>query len=107
VVLAPAIGPTVGGWITDNIGWRWVFLINVPVGVVVSLLAFSVLTDPPAEAAARRTRCSRRSTSTCRRSISAASRRRRWRPGASCSRRLLAAAPHPAQREGEGYIKGG
>lgn len=56
VVFAPAIGPTVGGWITDNIGWRWVFLINVPVGVVVGLLAMSILSDPPGEAAARRAR---------------------------------------------------
>ena len=32
VVLAPAIGPTLGGWITDNYSWRWIFFINVPVG---------------------------------------------------------------------------
>jgi DHA2 family multidrug resistance protein len=56
VVFAPAIGPTVGGWITDNLTWRWVFLINVPVGIVVSLLAMRVLGDPPAEIAARRAR---------------------------------------------------
>jgi MFS transporter, DHA2 family, multidrug resistance protein len=56
VVFAPAIGPTVGGWITDTVGWRWVFLINVPVGIVVSLLASYVLADPPTEAAARRAR---------------------------------------------------
>ena len=35
-VVAPAIGPTLGGWITDNYEWRWIFLINVPVGVVLS-----------------------------------------------------------------------
>ena len=34
VVFAPAIGPTVGGWITDNFSWRWVFLLNVPVAVI-------------------------------------------------------------------------
>jgi DHA2 family multidrug resistance protein len=34
VVVAPAIGPTLGGWITDNYSWRWIFFINVPVGVV-------------------------------------------------------------------------
>ncbi len=56
VVFAPAIGPTVGGWITDNWTWRWVFLINVPVGVVVSVLAMHTLADPPKEAAARRAR---------------------------------------------------
>jgi MFS transporter, DHA2 family, multidrug resistance protein len=56
VVFAPAIGPTVGGWITDAMSWRWVFLINVPVGIVVSLLAMRILTDPPEEAAARAAR---------------------------------------------------
>ena len=38
VVLAPAIGPTLGGWITDNYRWRWIFFINVPVGIVSLLL---------------------------------------------------------------------
>jgi len=33
VVMAPAIGPTLGGWITDNFTWRWIFFINIPVGV--------------------------------------------------------------------------
>src|ERR1700730_15887121 len=33
VVLAPAIGPTLGGWITDNFNWRWIFFINIPVGI--------------------------------------------------------------------------
>jgi DHA2 family multidrug resistance protein len=47
VVVAPAIGPTLGGWITDNLSWRWVFLLNVPVGLMLSLLAGRVLTDPP------------------------------------------------------------
>jgi len=37
VVLAPAIGPTLGGWITDNFNWRWIFYINVPVGNTFSL----------------------------------------------------------------------
>ena len=39
VVFAPAIGPTLGGWITDNFTWRWVFLLNVPIGILLSLLA--------------------------------------------------------------------
>jgi DHA2 family multidrug resistance protein len=56
VVFAPAIGPTVGGWITDQFTWRWVFLINVPVGIAVSALAMHILADPPAEIAARRAR---------------------------------------------------
>jgi MFS transporter, DHA2 family, multidrug resistance protein len=56
VVFAPAIGPTVGGWITDNWNWRWVFLINVPVGIVVSALAMFTLADPPGEVTTRRAR---------------------------------------------------
>jgi MFS transporter, DHA2 family, multidrug resistance protein len=47
VVFAPAIGPTLGGWITDNFSWRWVFLLNVPVGLLLSLLAMQILRDPP------------------------------------------------------------
>ena len=47
VVLAPAIGPTLGGWITDNYHWRWVFFINIPVGIVSLLLSQRVVEDPP------------------------------------------------------------
>jgi DHA2 family multidrug resistance protein len=47
VVLAPAIGPTLGGYITDNYSWRWVFLINVPVGAVSLLLTSRIVSDPP------------------------------------------------------------
>jgi MFS transporter, DHA2 family, multidrug resistance protein len=53
VVFAPAIGPTVGGWITDNLDWRWVFLLNVPVGIVLSALATRVLAERPEDAAAQ------------------------------------------------------
>ncbi len=49
VVFAPAIGPTLGGWITDNYSWRWIFFINIPVGVV-SLLLSSKLVHDSAEA---------------------------------------------------------
>ena len=56
VVFAPAIGPTLGGWITDNFSWRWVFLLNVPVGILLSLLAARVLADPPAMIAERKAR---------------------------------------------------
>src|SRR5271157_2523041 len=38
VVMAPAIGPTMGGWITDNFTWRWIFFINIPVGILSLLL---------------------------------------------------------------------
>ena len=47
VVLAPAIGPTLGGWITDNYSWRWIFYINVPVGAVSLFLSQRILEDPP------------------------------------------------------------
>jgi DHA2 family multidrug resistance protein len=48
VVLAgPAIGPTLGGYITDNYNWPWIFFINLPIGVVGFLVALRVLVDPP------------------------------------------------------------
>ncbi|MHB8419366.1 MAG: DHA2 family efflux MFS transporter permease subunit [Myxococcales bacterium] len=47
VVLAPAIGPTLGGYITDHMSWRWVFFINVPVGIVSLLLSHRIVQDPP------------------------------------------------------------
>jgi DHA2 family multidrug resistance protein len=56
VVFAPAIGPTLGGWITDNFDWRWVFLLNVPVGMFLTVLATRVLADSPAEVARRTAR---------------------------------------------------
>ena len=46
VVCAPAIGPTLGGWITDNYSWRWIFYINVPVGIVTALLVHQLLEEP-------------------------------------------------------------
>lgn len=53
VVLAPAIGPTLGGWITDNYNWRWLFFINVPVSVLSLFLTNRLVEDPP-ELAERR-----------------------------------------------------
>ncbi len=47
VVIAPIIGPTLGGWITDNYSWRWVFLINIPVGILSLLLTSLLISDPP------------------------------------------------------------
>lgn len=47
VVLAPAIGPTVGGWITDSYSWRWIFFLNIPVGIISLLLTNRLVEDPP------------------------------------------------------------
>jgi DHA2 family multidrug resistance protein len=49
VVLAPAIGPTLGGFITDTTSWRWIFLINVPVGILSLFLTSRLVQDPPRE----------------------------------------------------------
>jgi DHA2 family multidrug resistance protein len=46
-VLAPSIGPTLGGWITDNFSWRWIFYINIPVGIVAFILVTRLVEDPP------------------------------------------------------------
>jgi DHA2 family multidrug resistance protein len=46
VVLAPSIGPTLGGWITDNYSWRWIFYINVPIGIISLLLTNHFVKDP-------------------------------------------------------------
>jgi DHA2 family multidrug resistance protein len=54
VVLAPAIGPTLGGYITDHYTWRWIFFINIPVGIVSLLLTSRVIADPPHLAEARK-----------------------------------------------------
>jgi MFS transporter, DHA2 family, multidrug resistance protein len=47
VVVAPAIGPTLGGWITDNYSWRWIFYINVPVSIISLYLTYKLVEDPP------------------------------------------------------------
>ena len=47
VVVAPVIGPTLGGWITDNFSWRWIFFINIPVGIMSLLLSSRIISDPP------------------------------------------------------------
>jgi DHA2 family multidrug resistance protein len=47
VVMAPAIGPTLGGWITDNFTWRWIFFINIPVGILSLVLTSRLIQDPP------------------------------------------------------------
>ncbi len=47
VVFAPVVGPTLGGWITDNYTWRWIFLINIPVGILSLMLTSLLVSDPP------------------------------------------------------------
>jgi DHA2 family multidrug resistance protein len=47
VVVAPTIGPTLGGWITDSYTWRWIFFINVPVGILALYLVYRLVEDPP------------------------------------------------------------
>jgi MFS transporter, DHA2 family, multidrug resistance protein len=47
VVMAPAIGPTLGGWITDNFSWRWIFFVNIPVGILSLVLTSRLIQDPP------------------------------------------------------------
>src|SRR4029079_7820374 len=46
-ILAPTIGPTLGGWITFNYSWRWIFFINLPVGLAAVALVFRLIEDPP------------------------------------------------------------
>ena len=47
VVVAPTLGPWLGGWITDNYSWRWIFYINIPVGIISLLFTYLLVSDPP------------------------------------------------------------
>jgi DHA2 family multidrug resistance protein len=47
ILCAPVLGPTLGGWITDNYSWRWIFYINIPVGLLCAFFTRMVLQDPP------------------------------------------------------------
>lgn len=49
IIVAPVMGPTLGGWITDSYSWRWVFFINIPVGILTVLAVYQLLEDPPWE----------------------------------------------------------
>ena len=54
VIVAPVVGPTLGGWLSDNLSWQWCFLINGPVGVMSIALVSAVLRDPDSAVEARR-----------------------------------------------------
>jgi DHA2 family multidrug resistance protein len=47
IVVAPMLGPVIGGWLTDNYSWRWVFYINIPVGIISVVMSSLYLFDPP------------------------------------------------------------
>jgi MFS transporter, DHA2 family, multidrug resistance protein len=47
VIVAPTVGPTLGGWITDSYSWRWIFFINLPVGILALLLVYQFVENPP------------------------------------------------------------
>src|SRR5579875_1493484 len=47
VVVAPVLGPTFGGWLTDNYSWRWSFYINIPIGILAVIMIMRVVEDPP------------------------------------------------------------
>jgi DHA2 family multidrug resistance protein len=50
IIVAPTLGPTLGGWITDNYQWHWCFFINIPIGVASTFLVSTFLKDPPGSA---------------------------------------------------------
>ena len=56
ILCAPVLGPTLGGWITDNYSWRWIFYINIPVGILCAFFTRMVLHDPAHLTAARMAR---------------------------------------------------
>ncbi len=47
VVVAPVLGPTLGGWLTDTYSWRWAFYINIPIGILAILMIMRFVEDPP------------------------------------------------------------
>ncbi|MDD5633749.1 MAG: DHA2 family efflux MFS transporter permease subunit [Candidatus Omnitrophica bacterium] len=47
VILAPIVGPVIGGWLTDNFNWRWIFFINLPIGIMAILMTKAFVEDPP------------------------------------------------------------
>src|SRR3954466_801245 len=53
IIVAPTLGPTLGGWITDNYSWSWCFFINVPIGIASAFLVSTFLKDPPGQQPSR------------------------------------------------------
>src|SRR6476660_2095712 len=53
IIVAPTLGPTLGGWITDNYTWNWCFFINIPIGILSAFLVSTFLHDPPEHSAKR------------------------------------------------------
>ena len=53
VVVAPALGPTLGGWLSDNLSWHWCFLINVPIGIICMVAIYFILPSSPEKKRAR------------------------------------------------------
>src|SRR5262249_11461818 len=47
IIVPATLGPTLGGWITDNYTWNWCFFINIPIGILSAFLVFTLLKDPP------------------------------------------------------------
>src|SRR4051812_17182183 len=58
-LIAPILGPPLGGWITDNYDWRWIFYINLPVGTLAAFFCYALLEDPDYLKALRAERMSR------------------------------------------------
>jgi MFS transporter, DHA2 family, multidrug resistance protein len=56
VVVAPVLGPTLGGWLTDQYSWRWAFYINIPIGIAAVVMIYRFVVDPPYIKDAKRTR---------------------------------------------------
>ncbi|MGA8574585.1 MAG: DHA2 family efflux MFS transporter permease subunit [Candidatus Cybelea sp.] len=46
VIVGPALGPVIGGWITDNWNWHWIFFINIPIGIIAATLIYNFLRNP-------------------------------------------------------------
>jgi MFS transporter, DHA2 family, multidrug resistance protein len=96
VVVAPAIGPTLGGWITDNYSWRWIFYINIPVGILsLTLTHFLVPSDKKLPRNPAPAKTSTFSASDSWRSASAVSRSSSTAAKSTIGSALLSSPPSP------------